>query len=292
MSASQEGRLPDFLVIGAMKAGTTSLYHYLAAHPQVFMPKVKELDFFTEELSWSRGWDWYRRQFSGASAGTKAVGEASTSYTKYPRYQGAADRIARHLPNARLIYVVRDPFERIRSHYQHNVAIGQEERPIDEAVARNHVYLDYSRYATQIERYLEYFDRSQCLLVTSEDLRSRREETMRTVFMFLEVAEDERIGNLEEEFYKTEDRPAYGRMLGGARRLLKERFPTAVGLWRGRFLPASIKRRLGRPVKSAPALSSVTMSAATREAIKGELYEDVKRLRSYMGDDFEGWGIA
>jgi hypothetical protein len=292
MTASREGPLPDFLVIGAMKAGTTSLHHYLGAHPQVFMPKVKELDFFTKELSWSRGWDWYRRQFSAAGAGIQVVGEASTSYTKYPRYQGAPERIAHHLPNARLIYLVRDPFERIRSHYQHNVAIGQEERPIDEALARNHVYLDYSRYAAQIERYLEYFDRSQCLLVTSEDLRSRREETMRTVFKFLEVDTDLRIENLDEEFYRTEDRPAYGRMLGGARRLLKERFPTAVGLWRGRFLPASVKRRLGRPVKLAPALSSVAMSAATKEVIKGELYEDVKRLRAHMGDDFEGWGIA
>lgn len=292
MTASEDGRLPDFLVIGAMKAGTTSLHHYLAAHPQVFMPKVKELDFFTEELSWPRGWDWYRRQFSAAGAGVKAVGEASTSYTKYPRYQGVPERIARHLPNARLIYLVRDPFERIRSHYQHNVAIGQEDRPIDAAVTVNHVYLDYSRYATQIERYLKYFDRSQFLLLTSENLRFNREDTMRSVFKFLEVDEDTRIGNLDEEFYRTEDRPVYGRLLGSVRRMLKERFPGAVGLWRGRFLPPSVKKRLGRPVKSAPGLSGVTMSVATKEVIRSELHEDVKRLRLYMGEAFDGWGVA
>src|SRR5918992_395849 len=219
MTASKGGRLPDFLVIGAMKAGTTSLHHYLAAHPQVFMPKVKELDFFTEELGWARGWDWYRRQFSAADADIKAVGEASTSYTKYPRYPGSAKLIGRHLPDARLIYVVR----------------------------LNSVYIDYSRYAMQIERYLEFFDRSQMLLLTSEGLRFSRGETIRSVLAFIGVDEDETIGNLDEEFYRTEDRPAYGRILGSTRRMLKKRFPHAVGLWRGRFLPPWLKKRLGRP---------------------------------------------
>ena len=292
MTASKGGRLPDFLVIGAMKAGTTSLHHYLAAHPQVFMPKVKELDFFTEELGWARGWDWYRRQFSAADADIKAVGEASTSYTKYPRYPGPAELIGRHLPDARLIYVVRDPFERIRSHYQHNVAIGQEERPIDDAVRLNSVYIDYSRYAMQIERYLEFFDRSQMLLLTSEGLRFSRGETIRSVLAFIGVDEDETIGNLDEEFYRTEDRPAYGRILGSTRRMLKERFPRAVGLWRGRFLPPWLKKRLGRPVRSASSLSEVTISGTTKGLISRELVEDVQRLRAHMRGEFDGWGIA
>jgi Sulfotransferase domain len=287
-----EGRLPDFLVIGAMKAGTTSLHHYLGAHPQVFMPKVKELDFFTEELSWRRGWDWYRRQFAAVDADIKAVGEASTSYTKYPRYQGVAERIGRHLPNARLIYVVRDPFERIRSHYQHNVAIGQEEKPIDEAVTLNPVYVDYSRYALQFERYLQHFDRSQMLLLTSEDLRLRREDTIQNVLEFIGVDLEMTIDNLDQEFYRTEDRPAYGRLLGGARRKLKELFPGAVGLWRGRFLPAWLKRRLGRPVRSESSLADVAMSDATRAAITRELHDDITKLRTHMGTEFDGWGIA
>jgi hypothetical protein len=236
--------------------------------------------------------DWYRRQFSAADADIRAVGEASTSYTKYPRYQGAAERIGRHLPDARLIYVVRDPFERIRSHYQHNVAIGQEERPIDEAVNLNPVYVDYSRYAMQFERYLQHFDRSRMLLLTSEDLRFKRDETIRNVLAFIGVDEDLTIDNLDEEFYRTQDRPAYGRLLGSTRRMLKERFPGAVGLWRGRFLPPWLKRRLGRPVKSESGLSQVAMSDATRTSIARELRDDVKRLRGYVGTEFDGWGIA
>ena len=81
-------RLPTFLVIGAMKAGTTSLYHYLRDHPQVFMPETKEVNFFNPRRNWHRGMTWYEEQFSAAPPGTVAVGEASTSYTKYPEVDG------------------------------------------------------------------------------------------------------------------------------------------------------------------------------------------------------------
>ena len=74
-----EPRLPNFLVIGAMKAGTTSLFHYLRDHPQVFLPEEKELYFFTEEDNWHRGLEWYRSRFRGAGD-AKAVGEASVGY--------------------------------------------------------------------------------------------------------------------------------------------------------------------------------------------------------------------
>ncbi|MDQ4058746.1 MAG: sulfotransferase, partial [Actinomycetota bacterium] len=75
--------VPNFLIIGAMKAGTTSLYHYLRSHPEVFMPAVKELDFFVEDINWRRGLSWYRRQFASAPPEARAVGEASTNYSKY-----------------------------------------------------------------------------------------------------------------------------------------------------------------------------------------------------------------
>jgi len=144
------GRLPDFLVIGAMKCGTTSLYHYLREHPQVFMPQLKAPEFFAEASNWHRGVDWYRRQFAGAGAEVLAIGEASNVYTKYPRYMDVPARIAGHIPDARLIYVVRDPVERIRSHYRTRVAEGTESTPFDVAVFENPIYLDYSRYAMQV----------------------------------------------------------------------------------------------------------------------------------------------
>lgn len=281
---------PNFLVIGAMKSGTTSLYNYLRAHPQVFMPKLKEVDFFTEELNWHRGFQWYERHFASAQPTHVAIGEASTSYTKYPRYAGVAERISEHLPGARLVYVVRDPIQRIRSHYQHNVALGEEDRSIDEAIRTNPAYIDYSRYALQARRYLSCFPQDQLLIITSEDLRHSREATMRRVFDFLAVDSARNVSNLDQEFYKTAERPTYGPVVGSIRRTLKERFPRSVGLWRGRFLPSSVKTRLGR--SSGHEERPASVSEQTRAELARALREDVAELRSYMRDGFDGWGLA
>ena len=140
----RSARLPNFIVIGAMKSGTTSLFHYLQAHPQVFMSPLKEVEFFVEEKNWRRGMDWYRAQFAGASPGALAIGEASTAYTKYPEYPGVPERIASSLPDARLIYILRDPIERIRSHYQHRVLSGAEREPLERAVLNDERYMNLS----------------------------------------------------------------------------------------------------------------------------------------------------
>src|SRR5436190_12136822 len=100
--------LPHFVVIGAMKAGTTSLWHYLRAHPRVYMPRIKELRYFQKGGALSRGLAWYEAQFAAAEPGQLA-GEASPGYTKYPHQTGVPERMAAVIPDARLVYVVRDP---------------------------------------------------------------------------------------------------------------------------------------------------------------------------------------
>jgi hypothetical protein len=95
--------MPNFLVIGAMKGGTTALYRYLQPHPEVFMPPVKALEFFVAEANWRRGAQWYRRQFAGAGSNEVAVGEASNAYTKYPRFMGVPERIAAQIPDVRMV---------------------------------------------------------------------------------------------------------------------------------------------------------------------------------------------
>ena len=284
------GRLPDFLIIGAMKAGTTSLYHYLGAHPEIFMPATKELDFFTRELTWNRGWDWYRKQFHQAGSSFKAVGEASTSYTKFPRYQGVPERISSYLPEVRLIYVVRNPLDRIRSHYQHNVAIGEERRPIDEAVLNEPVYVDYSKYSMQVERYLEHFDESALLIITSENLREDRKRTVKRVLRFVGADPDMPISLLGQEFYRTSERPAYGRMLTGGRRALKRMFPSSIEIWRGGFIPIRLKRKFGR-VQESNEGPPIALSPDARAVVIERLVEDVTRLGSRLGGDFDGWGL-
>ena len=165
-------RTPNLFIIGAMKAGTTSLHHYLSDHPDVFMSEPKEPNFFVEELNWPRGMDWYRQLF--ALAGDAAiVGESSTEYAKLPTFRGVAKRIHEFNPEARLIYVMRDPLDRIVSHYWHNVRTLREEaerRDMLSAVRADPRYVAYSDYAMQLEPYLDLFGRDRIALLTFEQL--------------------------------------------------------------------------------------------------------------------------
>ena len=178
--------LPTFLVIGAQKSGTTSLFRYLQGHPDVFLPDWKEPGFFVEEQTWSRGIEWYEAQFAGAR-GAGAVGEASTTYTMFPFFLGVPERIKGLLPDVRLIYVLRDPVARMRSAYIHALSSGAERRPIREALLESATYLAVSQYALQIEQYLEHFDRSRLLVVFSSELERQPATALDGIFEFLGV---------------------------------------------------------------------------------------------------------
>ena len=162
--------LPTFIVIGAMKAGTTSLARYLDEHPDVFVCNPKEPQFFIESGTWDRGVAWYRELFAGGRDSI-ARGEASTDYSKLPRHSGVVDRIAAVAPDTRIVYSVRDPIERIRSHYVHEVAHMGLRQPLADAVRDDPNYVDFSRYAYQIAPYRERFGDERVQIVTSEDLR-------------------------------------------------------------------------------------------------------------------------
>ena len=277
--------LPTFIVIGAMKGGTTSLYHYLRGHEQVFMPRVKELDFFAAESNWSRGVDWYRQQFSGAGD-ARARGEASTLYTKYPQYAGVPERIAGVVPDVRLVYLVRDPLERMRSHYQHRVALGAETAPPEVALLENPVYLDCSRYAMQLERYLDWFPREQLHVVSSEALRDDRTAAVQGVYQFLQVDDTVAPAELEQEFYRTAHRRTHSPALYALRRFVKHRVPQAK---RAKELVDSVvsRPRTGEPAAGTPAAGAV-LPPELRERLTDLLADDGARLRALLGRD-PGW---
>jgi hypothetical protein len=285
--------LPNFLVIGAMKAGTTSLFHYLNAHPQVYLSPLKEVDFFAEGGNWRRGVDWYRKQFEGAPSAAVAVGEASTIYTRYPEHRGVAERIASLLPEVRLIYVLRDPIERIRSHYQHRVMIGAERCPIEEAVRQDPSYVDCSRYALQLQQYLPLFDRERMLLLTSEDLRDDRLDTVARAFAFLGVRSDFVPDVLDREFYRTDERQRYPSYVWTVRRLVKQHFPASKRT--KELVDAALPRTIGRlktGTRPRPATSGI-VNDELRSELEDLLRDDVRTLRTYVSDgDLSGWGIA
>jgi len=177
--------LPTFLVIGAMKAGTTALAEYLRPHPQVFMAVPKELDFFTDP-GWEQGLAWYEHHFDGATAAA-ARGEASPNYSKRHLQPEVAARIAATLPEVRLVYLIRHPIERIRSMYIHLVADGHEPRPLRTALVDDPDYVLTSSYAYQLEPYLERFDRSRILVLDADRLRHDRMAALAEVLRFIGV---------------------------------------------------------------------------------------------------------
>ena len=126
------------LTIGAMKAGTTSLHHYMSVHPEVSMAPVKEPDFFKDDQYNGHKINEYRGLLMmgiNTRRNVRVFGETSTSYSKYPYVSGVPRRIITHSPTARFIYVLRDPIERLVSHYMHNVIRGREIRPLEVAVS-------------------------------------------------------------------------------------------------------------------------------------------------------------
>ncbi|MBA3690835.1 MAG: sulfotransferase [Actinobacteria bacterium] len=288
--SSAEPTLPNFLVIGAMKAGTTSLYHYLRDHPQVFMPETKEVNFFNPLRNWRRGVGWYEDQFCAAPEGAIAVGEASTSYTKFPWIQGVPERIAAVLGDVRLIYVVRHPVERMRSQYLHHLATGQEWRPIAEAFVQESMYLNISRYAFQLDQFLPYVPRDRVLVLDSRDLRADRVPTLRRIFEFLEVEPNWVPLTVEQEFLRSVGRQMKPPSLRAIRRVPKIRTLST-------YVPQPLKT-LKHRLTSGLATQELDVEQALvpdelQRDLRRTLRTDVERLRAaYLGDDFDGWGIG
>ncbi len=283
--ATGRPRLPTFLIVGAMKAGTTSLYHYLRGHPQVFMPDLKEPMFFDERHNWARGIDWYKGLFRGAAARHAALGEASTSYTKYPTVRGVPERIASVLPEARLIYVLRHPIERMRSHYLYALSRGKEHRPIERAFAEDPSYLDISRYAMQLEQYLPHIPLERFLFVDSRDLSERRLETLRAVFGFIGVDETWITPIVDREFFRSSDRRMKPTLTERVRRV------PALGAV-ARRAPRGLRALARRLPAERLDVERGRISDGLRARLEDELRDDVARLRTFLPDGFDGWGLA
>ena len=170
------GRMPDFLIIGAMKSGTTSLFELLGRHPRIFFPYWKEPQYFSRDHIFNRGEKWYRDNFIDARE-DQIIGEGSTCYSRWPHYPLAAKRIAERLPNIRLIYIMRHPVERAYSHYGHLMQKRMinkdcEIMTFEEALQEEKEIIDASLYMMQIERYIPLFPRDQFLFLTFDELKS------------------------------------------------------------------------------------------------------------------------
>lgn len=189
--------LPNFLVVGAQKSGTTSLHEYLRAHSEVYLPEQKETKFFLRDEIFSRGIGYYEEHFFGDWKGEAAVGEVDPDYMYF--FQ-CLDRMRANLDlaNIKLIFVFRNPVDRAFSHYLMTYRRGLEELSFEDALAAesarialddvnrmHYSYADRGFYARQLERFTPFVDRSNMLFLLSEDLAEDPVSEIRKCYDFL-----------------------------------------------------------------------------------------------------------
>jgi hypothetical protein len=276
--------LPNLLVIGAAKCGTTSLHEYLDEHPEISMSAEKELNFFVPEKSGGRSVEWYERQFD---ARAPVRGESSPSYTAHPFYPGPPARIRALVPDVRLVYLVRDPIERTVSHWFHRASTHAEMPSLEDTLEseQGDWIVGLSRYWLQLEQYLPHFPPEQILVVDTDDLRDRRDETLARIFRFVGVDPDFRSAEFEREHVpvaRPVQRTRAGRaVLGGLQRSLGATRTSAVLARTPTVLKTRFRRTVDRPV----------VTEAIRTRLERELRGDVERLRAHTGQAFDGWSI-
>ncbi len=183
--------LPDFVIIGAMKCGTSTLHAQLAAQPQFFMSEPKEPNFFSNDEIYAKGEGWYRGLFATAPAGA-IKGESSTHYTKLPSYPKTVERLAALIPDANFIYIMRDPVERLISQYIHEWTEGLISCPIDEALEKHPDLIDYSRYGRQLQPFLDRFGKARMLPVFFERMTATPDAELKRIAAFLGAGGDVR----------------------------------------------------------------------------------------------------
>jgi Sulfotransferase domain len=284
----QKGRLPNLFLVGSMKSATTSLHNYLDMHPDIFMSKSpwKEPHFFVEENNWQKGWDWYYGLFKDA-VNEKYLGESSTDYTKLPNYSGVPERIHTYCPDAKILYIMRDPIERAISQYWWEVEFSAEGRKMQQAIVNNDWILNASNYSLQIKPYIKLFGAENVFTLTTEELNTAPDETMKKIFAWLKV--DTEI-KLAEKEYKTYNRSKeeVNRVIGSG--LFSHLKGTKFWELLKKLIPARsplryrLKNLLSRPVEKNEEGREETIAL-----LRPIMQPQVKELSELLGKDFPQW---
>ncbi len=269
--------LPTFIVIGAMKCGTTSLYYYLDAHPEIEMSIQKETDFFIRERNYEKGRAWYESRFP---SGGQARGECSPNYTKTHLFPGVARRMHDLVPDVRLVYMVRDPIERIISHYVGNRVEGREDRPFSEAITEppENNYLLTSQYYRQLQPYLDVFGEDQILVRSLDALSDEPDRVLRDIQRFIGVEERGEAGQ-GFRFNASETKRIHGKWYRWLSGLLSQPVKDTLRPYLPRdWIP-------GTPIDPPEP------SPALRQQIAERLQDDIEAFRRVTGRSFEQWSV-
>lgn len=290
--------LPTFLIIGASKCGTTSLWTYLDRHPDVFWADPKEPMFFNWDAHYDQGVEWYANLF--ANAGDKqAVGEATTSYTYAPHSPNVPERMHKLLPDCKLIYMVRPPTARTYSHYIQELQVREwapegELGTFESALEKCPMLVDAGMYMKQIENFLRYYEKDQLKVLLLEDLKSNPIKLLNEVQAFLELE--------ARDLHFT--RRAVAENIRGShhvRNELNKRLNTIKAVpgikMLSRAFPKSLKSKVYHGMTSSSAVRKIASLdldvapplAETNDRLREQFREPNRQLAEFLGRDLSHW---
>lgn len=291
MDQFRNTEMPNLFVIGAQKCGTTSLHHYLDLHPEISMSKVKEPRYFVRPASVSSldvitDRDQYLRLFE---SGAKVRGDTSPLYSAFPRIGGVPAAIATESIDARFVYLVRDPIERIVSSLQMGIAQGRFPSPDKGGVIRelpNDDQVNRGLYMTQIDQYLEFFPPEAILVVEAERLRSDRQSTLAEVFGFLGVDSEFEHSGFSQVLHA-------GASLGGTPKAWTRFRATRSGQRLAGVVPARRRAELRNKATSrfGRRVERPTLAPGLGTELEEIFRPEVARLKEFSGLQFETWSV-
>ena len=271
--------LPNLVIIGAMKCGTTSLHEYIDIHPDTSMSYPKEVNFFSGESS-SQSLDWYKSLFDPSKL---IRGEASQNYAKahHPFYRGAPERMAEIIPNCKIIYLVRDPIQRYLSHLVENY-YGETDADREWNIENDH-YVKTGLYYWQLSHYLKYFSIDQILVVDLAELQVSRLKVMNDIFAFLGLQqfEDASVFDFKANVFTGKSVPNFlhsNLLYRASNRFL----PNVTDSF---FNSKLVKERVFTGWKKRK------LSMSQHEKLVDTFQSDVQKLRELVGKDFPTWSL-
>lgn len=292
---------PNFIIIGAMKAGTTTLYGYLSRHPQIFMSTPKEPQFFSRKFDSVQSRVWYQNLFAEAGP-DQLCGEASACYSRAPYFGDVANRIANIIPAARFLYVIRHPAERCYSHYRHlmqeHALEGKPAIPLAQALQELPEILETSLYLKQIEQYLQYFKREQLCILTFDELTRAPQRALVEVQNFLGIPEVDLLAGTDTHANRWGDRMARQKTIALLHALRESSLLAPLF----RLVPSGLRRRI-RSKLLDPSISSVLMNrqiarhkkevepftAEMRQSLIARFEKPNRELEEFLGRRLPAW---
>jgi hypothetical protein len=271
----------DFMVIGAQKCGTTSLARQLASHPQICFCAEKEPGYFHKTENWRASIHDYHRLYSPRPG--QLCGEASTYYTFLPEWLDTHKRLYEYNRDLKLIYIMRQPVERIISQYAHNLVRGIDTAPPEWAVLNRPSYLNRSRYSVQIRPYLELFERDNVLLLVFEEYAADQMAALHQAAAFLNID--------PQPFLETDTSPAHQSISEPYLKYHSARAIVKTGAFQKlrSVVPASIRQPVRRRFLSNQLEQKPKLPAAVKYTLWRFLEDDVRAIERLLGRPLEIW---